>query len=114
MSFNLERVIWGLEELSDKAEQERLWLGDGKSGQEVSSFHEAVCCTFDDTGLSILMEEGMESETISTAQFESIKQLLALCKSIPSHLSPRETIDRPDMVEVRKLAEKILATFRVR
>ena len=112
MSVNIEGVIWGMEELADKAEQERLWLSDGREGRAASSLDEAMCCTFDDTGLSILIENGRGSERIPPAQIESLKQLLSLCKSIPSHLTPRETIDHPVMNEVRKLAAVVLANLR--
>ena len=68
MDLNMEGIIWGLEELSDRSEQERLWAGVGNDGSEISSFVEAVCCTFNDTGLSNLIEKGSASERIPPAQ----------------------------------------------
>jgi len=112
MSVNVQGVIWGLEELANKAEQERLWLSDGKDGREVSSFDEAFCCTFDDTGLSSLLDKGEVSERIPPAQIESLKHLSVLLKSIPSHLGPRDEIDHPVMIEIRKLAAEIMANLR--
>ena len=112
MDLNMEGIIWGLEELSDRSEQERLWAGVGNDGSEISSFVEAVCCTFNDTGLSNLIEKGSASERIPPAQIENLKQLSLLCKSIPSHLSPTEEIAHPVMAEVRLAAARVLANLR--
>ena len=62
MNPNIQRIIWGLEELSDQSEQERLWAGIGNDRNEMSSLDEAVCRMFDDTGLSRLLEKGGEIE----------------------------------------------------
>ena len=112
MDLNMEGILRGLEELSNQSEQKRLWAGIGNDGEEISSFAEAVCWTFDDSGLSMLLERGGISERIPPAQIENLRQLSLLCKSIPSQLSPEEEISHPIMAEVRLGAAKILANLR--
>ena len=112
MDLNIEDIIWGLKELSDKSEQERLWAGIGNDGDEISSFTEAICCTFDHTGLSKLIEKGGTSERIPPSQIQELEQLSILCKSIPNQLSPMEEIDHPLMIKVRFAAARILANLR--
>jgi hypothetical protein len=53
--MNYEVLKWGLEDLSDREAHELIWLGN--SATEVSSFEEAVCQTFDDSGLSDVSEQ---------------------------------------------------------
>ena len=70
-NVNIEHVRWALEELSDEREQVRLWLSDGSAGKEVSSFVEAQCILFDDSGL------GYALETNSTGLGEQIVAAVA-------------------------------------
>lgn len=57
-----ERVISGLNELADRDFQLRVWLGFGRplpdGHHEMSSFIEAVCRLFDDSGLRSQWAEG--------------------------------------------------------
>lgn len=52
MRVHSELILWALEELSREDEQRRLWLSTGENGAAISSFAEAICQLFDDSGLS--------------------------------------------------------------
>jgi len=47
--LQIQTLVWGLEELADIEDQERVWTG--KAPGEMSSFAEALTTTFDSSGL---------------------------------------------------------------
>ena len=51
-------VVECLRELADEKFQQRVWLAS--SGPEVSSFEEAICGLFDDTGLGDAIDRGQD------------------------------------------------------
>tara|TARA_R110002124_G_scaffold82445_2_gene216412 strand:- start:3143 stop:3472 length:330 start_codon:yes stop_codon:yes gene_type:complete len=108
--MNIQNLIWGLEELADREFQERVWLG--KSEGEMSSFEEAVCSTFDDTGLSIILNSGRGGEQIPTELREKAIQLRHLIKRVPNDGIQLDIINHPAMKAVRSIAEEMLAILR--
>lgn len=109
-NVNIQRVQWALEEFSDEREQRRLWLSDGSGGKEVSSFVEAHCGLFDDSGLGDALERN------STGFGEQIDRQLVLLgtllRRIDSRRVPQEIIADPLMSRIRSLAADALQALR--
>jgi hypothetical protein len=109
--MNKQNLIWGLEELCDREFQERVWLG--KSETEMSSFVEAVCHTFDDSGLADTLDSEEKSAMIEQVIRDNALKLRHLLKKIPQSLSQREIIDHPMMQEVRDSAKEMLMILKI-
>jgi hypothetical protein len=107
--INHDMLRWRLEELSNREEQERLWLGN--SGGEMSSFTEAICGVFDDAGLTRAIESNFLQKNYSEAFCRKVNELDRTINSIPENSSPREIIDHPRMEQIRILASEILDMF---
>lgn len=109
-NVNIEHVRWALEELSDEREQVRLWLSDGSAGKEVSSFVEARCILFDDSGLGYALERN------STGLGEQIDNQLVLIgtllRRIDSSRAPQDIIADPLMSRVRAAAAEALQALQ--
>ena len=104
------KVIEGLHELSDEAFQRRVWLAS--SGPEVSSFSEAICGLFDDTGLSIDLEHGKLPSVFSNEIYEGLRGLGKLVDRAARQfrsLPPTVIIEHPQMQEIRSVAANVLA-----
>ena len=101
--INKQSVIWALEELSNRAEQERLWLSDGSSG-EVSSFTEAICGVFDDGGVSRALDSGKLTSELAN-KFKSLEKYIS---EISEEIRPQEQIDHPAMKEVVKISQELM------
>jgi hypothetical protein len=108
--MNKQYLIWGLEELSDRDFQEHVWLG--KSENEMSSFVEAVCHTFDDSGLADSLDSERKSALMEPGVRNSALQLAQLIKKIPQSLPQDEIINHPAMQEVRLKAGEILLILK--
>jgi hypothetical protein len=104
--MNTQKLIWGLEELSDRELQERLWTG--KLDGEMSSFVEAISCTFDDSGLSRILDTGQPTEKISPEIKEKASRLDSLIRRIPQSAAPMDIIEHPLMEDVRALSAELL------
>jgi hypothetical protein len=105
--IQIAALIDGLNELSNRERQEQLWLSDGSSG-EVSSFTEAICGVFDDSGVT----RGIESGAISGSTAALFNELKALISKIPEDVPPEETINNPLMIEVRRVSLELLNHLR--
>jgi hypothetical protein len=107
--FPRNKVIEALKELADLGFQRRVWLATG--GPEVSSFEEAVCGLFNDTGLGDLLEKqrspvfGPESD----AKLREIRGLTRHASQSLYSLDPSALIEHPAMKHIRDLAGEILA-----
>ena len=108
--MNVQKLIWGLEELADQELQKKLWAG--KSDGEVSSFTEAICVTFDDSGLGNMIDSNKNSEITPEEFIIKAKRLDAIQKRIPDSLTPDDVIKHPLMNEVRALAADLLSILR--
>lgn len=100
---NRNLVRQNLRALADEAFQERVWLAS--SGPEISSFTEAVCQLFDDSGLDLALEEG---RAFGNPIDELLQQLGSMLDQIPDQRPPVEIINDLKMVDVRKLSSQIL------
>jgi hypothetical protein len=104
--INREQIVEKLLELSDIAIQYRRWLSDGENSTEVSSFTEAVCGLFDDSGLGICLRRGT---TGLGAEIDiNMEELDALLEQVSTDEGPLHTIQDPVMNEVRMLAARLL------
>jgi hypothetical protein len=103
---NKDMVIDALRELADEAYQQRVWCGDG--GQEMSSFVEAICGLFDDSGLSDALENSVREPVFSFLIDENLKKLRIAISTIEQSAAPADLIRDPKMQRVRGLAKSIL------
>jgi hypothetical protein len=108
--MNIQKLIWGLEELSDRELQEELWTG--KIDGEMSSFVEAISSVFDDSGLSVLIDSNKSTEEMSSDARTKAIELDRLVKKIPQDASPLTIIQHPLMHDVRTLAAELIALIR--
>jgi hypothetical protein len=110
--INRNVLLWSLEELASKSEQERLWDGPSDS-KEISSFTEAVCGVFDDAGITRALEKGYLKSHFSSDLCQKVQELDALISHVPHYgVAPREVIEHPGMTKIRKVASELLLLFR--
>lgn len=108
--MNVEMVGWGLEELSDKALQEKLWLG--KCEGQMSSFVEAICTTFDDSGLADALDSPANKYGLDDVVREKANKLRMLIGKVPQTGDPKEIVMHPQMESVRSAAHELLQLIR--
>jgi hypothetical protein len=109
MIINVPLILECLEEWSSRAEQERLWLSDGSSGF-VGSPVEAYEGLFGDSHLVDALEEG--SVHLPRAVVDSLASMRGAIDRLDPNSRPREFIDHPGMIEVRRIAGELLVAFR--
>ena len=112
MSINKEILRWSLEELASEEEQKRLWLGLSKD--VMSSFEEAWCGVFDDSGLARFMEKGLVEIEHGDQIAQMVSHLHSLLKKLPVNAPPIEIISHPLMGEVRKACSRLLESSLVK
>lgn len=102
---NVNRAIIrkSLQELADKNFQQRVWFAS--SGPEISSFEEAVCHLFDDSGLDVALKAG---GAFGKDIDDQLSALAAIAQKIPANTPPLKIINDPNMQEIRKMASYIL------
>lgn len=101
-----KNICNALGELSDIELQRQLWLSDGAGGALVSSFTEVVEELFSDTGLDDALNAGttgLDAETVKL-----LRSLRLAIDRVDNDHGPWQTIDDPNMVEVRSMAGKLL------
>jgi hypothetical protein len=107
--FPKDLVVKFLSELANYDFQRRVWLAS--SGPEISSFAEAICGLFDDTGLGDRLEK--QTHPVFSAEIdESLRELDRLVLRASSSfgsMPPAEVIEHQNMREIRSLAAQILA-----
>jgi hypothetical protein len=100
----------GLSDLSESKEMQfHRWSG-GIEG-EMSTFEEAVCLTFDDSGLAKVVDSARDASTIPAEVNSLVDSLSNHLFSIPENLSVEELCSHPEMVHVRIKARKLLDVF---
>jgi hypothetical protein len=109
MRSRKDAIVECLTELSDESLQRRRWLAEGvdpSGAVEMSSFEEAVCGLFDDTGLSGALEKGATGfgEDVD----RQLRELHKLLNPIDSRRSPKEIMSDPRMARVRKISSDLL------
>lgn len=104
MAVLKELVRSGLEELSDTAFQERVWLGS--SASEMSSFEECVSKLYEDSGLDLALEN---RQPVYRPDLDNeLRELGALLSKIDGMRAPSDILTDPLMGRARILAAKIL------
>jgi hypothetical protein len=102
-------VIAGLRELSSIEEQRRLWLSTGENNADVSSFVEAICGLYNDSGLDDLLDAGLTGYPEPVVErLKKIDALLSRIGETNRHKGDEAKINDPAMAVVRKLAGEIL------
>lgn len=100
----VSRILECLRELADKAYQQRIWTAS--SGPEISSFTEAVCQLFDDSGLG---DELDKSRTVFSAMIDARLRVLGdELVAFDDNRAPSEIIEDPKMEKLRVLARELL------
>ena len=102
-------LLEALRELSSREAQEALWLrGDPEN---ISSFTEAICRVFDDSGLTRALESGRLQAVVSEELLQKLVQLHDSIRLIPEASSPTTILEHPGMESVRALAGELLRLF---
>lgn len=104
--ISMRQILRGLGELSDKAEQERLWLSDGSEGKDVSSIDEAACAVFDDSCLDEHIGNGTSNLEVDT--IELIEELGKELDRIDRNHPIFELIHSTQMNAIRNIASECL------
>ncbi len=105
-----EMAIEHLRELSDYSFQRRVWLAS--SGPEVSSFTEAVCGLFDDTGLSDVLESPRRTIVFGPQideRLDKLRQDIEPVLRLEEQLPPEALIESDKMKSIRRAAHEILS-----
>ena len=106
-TVNTAKVTDCLRELADADFQKRVWLAS--SGSEVSSFTEAICGLFDDSGLDVAFDKG---HTVFTREIDALlRELGNAVRAVDEFRPPAELIADPQMDRVRGLAAKALSAI---
>lgn len=105
MRIDFDRVREALEELCSRDRQFILWTGRG-NGKKISSFVEASCSVFDDSGLGdVLRTESSALDAELRALFVELSQAL---NQIDEDQDPDVMIASDEMEQVRRLATQVL------
>lgn len=106
-----QQVLLRLDELADKEYQERVWVRG--EGEEVSSFVEAGCGLYDDTGLIDLLEETPSGRYVISKQIDDLlRQLDQLTQKFAGQCYSPEIIQLPEWSTVLELAAKTATLLR--
>jgi hypothetical protein len=108
--LNIPLLTRCLEELGDRSFQERTWLG--WQGTEMSSFAEQVSQTFDDTGLSVVLEKGSLARTVGQEAARALEDLSAAVDRVDQSLPPVVLLDDPAVEQARVCARQALDRLR--
>jgi len=106
---NVSIVLDCLRELSDASYQKRIW--NVSSGSEISSFSEAVCQLFNDSGLCVELDKG--HAVFSSSLSHKLRLLRSKLSSVEEMRSPNEIIEDPKMQAIRELSEELLSQIKM-
>ncbi len=103
-NINIPMILNCLNELCDIAYQQRVWLAS--TGPEISSFTEAVCQLFDDSGLGVELEKNniIFSESIDT----KLRMMQVKLAEINDKQAPLDIINETKMKRIRLLSGELL------
>lgn len=108
--INFNHVLWGLEELADRKQQERLWLD--RSIEQASTFEEAVSQTFDDTGLAELLDSTDKKDALPIQLITLLLKLRSELTKIDTEQTLAEIVGDPKMEIVRELSSKAIDAIK--
>jgi hypothetical protein len=102
-----DKILDHLRELAQVEDQRRLWLA---SSGEISSFTEAMCGLFDDTGLGDALQKG--DAVFNAGADRTLRELSAAVSTVDGQLPPGALIDHPLMGRGRALASKAVGEIQ--
>lgn len=105
--INMKQLIEALQEFSDAEFQRRAWLAS--EGSVVSSFSEQVCQTFDDTGLSDVLDAHDCPPELDEQTFATLKDLDSAVALVDHAAPPERLLQDPRVQDVREIAARALA-----
>lgn len=105
--INMKQLIEALQELSDAEFQRHAWLAS--EGPVVSSFSEQVCQTFDDTGLSDVLDSQECPPELDEQTFATLKDLDSAVTRVDQLAPPERLLHDPRVLHVREIAARALA-----
>ena len=98
-----KNIMASLHELADADFQERIWVRG--EGPEVSSYVEAVCQLYDDSGLTELLQD--KSKPVISLQVDNIlRELSSELDGIDSQMSAKDILEHPRWPKIRELADQ--------
>jgi len=106
VKVNIAMLKECLRDLSDEEFQKRVWLLG--AGPEESSFSELISQTFDDTGLSDVLDSPNFVNEVGGVAVQRLHELDKEISDLDQTLSPSQLIMHPKMKLVRELALKAL------
>jgi hypothetical protein len=106
----MDQLVSALRELSDEVFQRKAWLAS--AGPTVSSFAEQISQTFDDTGLSDVLDSGQRPAELSEEAYLALKDLDRAVRQIDQSAAPRNLLKDPRMREVRVHARRAIELIR--
>jgi hypothetical protein len=104
-----DRLLWSLDELSDKRQQELLWLGQVEG--EMSALDECIRGVFTDSGLDEVLSHNQQVLGFSPEMRLQTERLRKLVAKVPQNVHPAEVLVHPVMAEVRDVAKTLLLSF---
>jgi len=100
-----DKVIHYLRELADETFQQRVWAG--RSPTEMSSFSEAVCGLFDDSGLGDALDR---DGTVFTDEIDGLfRELDVAIHKVDASCPAERFIRSPEMARVRRWSAHLLS-----
>jgi hypothetical protein len=100
----VSKIVDCLRELSDINYQKRVWLAS--TGPEISSYTEAVCQLFDDSGLGVELEK---HDVIFSEDIDNkLRVLHTKLAEIDDSKAPFDIINEPKMKNIRLLSMELL------
>ena len=109
--INIDQLIVSLQHLSDADFQRKAWLAS--EGPVVSSFSEDVCQVFDDTGLSIPLDNQTRPSELDEQTYALLQQLDSAVSRVDQSAPPEVLLRDPQVEKVRQIAARALARLRM-
>lgn len=107
--LNNQILLDSLNELASEELQWKLWVHGNDN--LMSSFTEAVCGVFDDSGLDRAKKTGYLANNFPVEICVLVDRLYKLIRKVPDNLKPEETINHPEMQSIRLVSYELLNFF---
>ena len=106
-----------LKTLSNEELQRISWLeGNHRAPQEegIPDIAELVCQTFDDTGLSSILDSPNAQNVLGQEAVVALRKLDQAVSKIDFSMPPQEMMSHPTMIELRRFAKEALVALENR
>lgn len=110
--INYSLLEESLRELSSEQFQREIWTG--QTSQLMSSFTEAVCGVFDDSGLGDSVSTGTAQSALGSDLYRLVEELDCAVSNVDSTDSPLTLIESCEMEIVRRIAHRLLTRLQER